>query len=385
MSDRADAAPPLELLYVTLEDDFATFDPGAAECYWRGVVDPAIGPGVRRDLYCHRATWIEAAYVDADGAAVPHPRKLRRGKICPFRELSIDEVLHWFAASPRPLPRVVSMDRIWWGVLGPLARDQLGAAEPPPDPAEPIYPPKPPPSPPPTPRQDSAPARIGGGTPPPPGASRRYGGPPRLPTYGPGQPVMGPVPPELKAAFPDARWAAPRPPQGYGRPGHALPFYATFPPSESDTPPAVLLGEAERPLRPQESSVPATPVQTNVANVAVQLSESSALAGTITSMETDPLPGTPESIANALTRARKHVRARLVEYMANRLAAEFADIANEVHGDATVGESTIRANVDRTNDELAAHAAPFRFRCAGAKVFKEFDPVASCNGDAAQT
>jgi hypothetical protein len=87
-------------------------------------------------------------------------------------------------------------------------------------------------------------------------------------------------------------------------------------------------------------------------------------------------PAAPASAdpVRELRRQGKPNRAALVEYMRDRDSATYEEIAKHVHGDNQTSEATIRKNVERTNEELAAMASPTRYHCASSMVHKKTSP-----------
>lgn len=70
-------------------------------------------------------------------------------------------------------------------------------------------------------------------------------------------------------------------------------------------------------------------------------------------------------------RKGKPLRAALVEFMADRDSASITEVAHAVHGDGAASCKRVLANVYRTNEDLDAMAAAFRFKASAGYIFKE--------------
>lgn len=88
-------------------------------------------------------------------------------------------------------------------------------------------------------------------------------------------------------------------------------------------------------------------------------------------VEPTKAPFSAVRLAAILSRRRKATPAALVTLMDAQDSATYEEVARKVHGDGTIDDGAIRANVSRTNRELEGMAAPYRFRCAGGMVHKE--------------
>ena len=91
-----------------------------------------------------------------------------------------------------------------------------------------------------------------------------------------------------------------------------------------------------------------------------------------------PPPSLSIDYASLVLKLRAQHLARpalLLEYMTDREAAAYQDVAERVHIDGTVGDDAIRKNVGRLNRELEALGVPLRFKVASKHVHKEILPA----------
>lgn len=88
-----------------------------------------------------------------------------------------------------------------------------------------------------------------------------------------------------------------------------------------------------------------------------------------------------EDLAHVVNRLRelgKPMQAKLVEFLASKRPAnrhaDFETIAERVHGHSKTAHSTVRANVNRTNESLQSMGSRFHLHCASTTVFLKESP-----------
>jgi hypothetical protein len=87
----------------------------------------------------------------------------------------------------------------------------------------------------------------------------------------------------------------------------------------------------------------------------------------------DP-PKDPRNPVAELREAGHPVKARLVEFMADKRFATVDEVAEAVHGDAEASDDTVSQNAIRTTDWLQKHGYPLCFTVKGGCVYRKNSP-----------
>jgi hypothetical protein len=144
------------------------------------------------------------------------------------------------------------------------------------------------------------------------------------------------------------------------------------PPREKDQPPAAL--NLNLPGRSAVSARAAEDDAMALARMGLNLSNPPAAVDASEDKTSEAPAIDYDAVANKLAAQRKSTQAALVQFMKDKGAAPFDDVAYIVHGDSNASEKAVAKNAERTSDSLAVLGCPVSFRLAGGLMHKEISP-----------